>query len=100
MAGIGFRLQALASEGSYIRATTAYASSAIISAGPWISGVVALAVLRGVSSAFLSPADHDLLFATLVLVFAASLLLAGGPQMIITRYLADRIYVEDMDAIT
>jgi polysaccharide biosynthesis protein PelG len=100
MAGIGFRLQAMASEGSYIKATTAYASSAVISAGPWISGVVALAVLRGVSWSFLSTADHDLLFATLVIVFAASLLLAGGPQMVITRYLADRIYMEDMGAIT
>ncbi len=99
MAGIGFRLRALATEGSYAKATAAYASSAIISAGPWIAGVAALAALRGVSASFLRPADHDLLFATLVVIFAASLLLSGGPQMIITRYLADRLYVEDTGAI-
>ena len=99
MAGIGFRLQALATEGSYTKATMAYASSSIISAGPWIAGVAALAVLRGVTATFLRAADHDLLFATLVVVFAASLLLSGGPQMLITRYLADRLYVEDTGAI-
>ena len=36
MAGIGFRLQAMVAKGSYLEATTAYLSSAIITAGPWL----------------------------------------------------------------
>ena len=95
MAGIGFRLQALVTKGSYLEACTAYASSAIISAGPWLAGVVALMALNSTTSSYLSKADHALLFATIFSVFAASILVTGGPQMLVTRYLADRFYLND-----
>ncbi len=99
MAGIGFRLQALVAKGSYFEATGAYLSSMVISAGPWLSGVIALMVLSGTTESYLSADDHALLFATIVTVFAASLLLAGGPQLLITRYLADRFYLDDRASI-
>ncbi|TME05966.1 MAG: hypothetical protein E6I80_15300 [Chloroflexi bacterium] len=99
MAGIGFRLQAMVAKGSYLEATTAYLSSAIITAGPWLAGVVALTVLGSATSTYLSEADRSLLFATIVSVFAASLLLASGPQMLVTRYLADRLYLNDTDSV-
>jgi uncharacterized membrane protein len=99
MAGIGFRLQALIARGSYLEASTAYLSSVVISAGPWLSGAIALLVLSGTTTSSLSAADHTLLFATIISVFAASLLLAGGPQLLITRYLADRFYLNDRASI-
>src|SRR5438105_4323668 len=99
MAGIGFRLQALVAKGSYLEASGAYLSSVVISAGPWLSGVIALMLLSATTENFLSAADHALLFATIVTVFAASLLLASGPQLLITRYLADRFYLNDRAAI-
>ncbi len=99
MAGIGFRLQALVAKGSYLEASGAYLSSVVISAGPWLSGVIALMLLSRTTENFLSADDHALLFATLVTVFAASLLLASGPQLLITRYLADRFYLNDRAAI-
>ena len=99
MAGIGFRLQALVTKGSYLEASKAYASSAVISAGPWLAGVVALMALNSTTFSYLSKADHALLFATILSVFAASILVTGGPQMVVTRYLADRLYAKDSASV-
>lgn len=99
MAGIGFRLRALVNNGSYLEATTAYLSSAIISTGPWLSSAAALVVLSSGTEAELTAAERTLLFATLITVFATSLLLASGPQMLLMRYLADRIYANDLASI-
>lgn len=96
MAGIGFRLRALATRGSYLEATTAYLSSAVISTGPWLSGAAALLVLHTTSATYLRADERSLLFATLIWLFALSLLVAGGPQMMLTRYLADRVYAKEM----
>jgi polysaccharide biosynthesis protein PelG len=99
MAGIGFRLQDLVAKGSYLEAATAYVSSAVITAGPWLSGVVALVVLNFSTSSYLHEADRSLLFATIVSTFAASLLIVGGPQLPVTRYLADRLYLKDTASV-
>jgi len=96
MAGIGFRLRALATRGSYLGATTAYLSSAVISTGPWLSGVGALLVLHTTTATYLRADERAFLFATLIWLFALSLLVAGGPQMLLTRYLADCVYVGEM----
>jgi uncharacterized membrane protein len=99
MAGIGFRLRALASKGSYLEATTAYLSSAVLSTGPWLAGVLALLILSSTTATYLTPGDRSLLLATIISLFAASLLVVGGPQMLLTRYLADRLYSQDMASL-
>jgi uncharacterized membrane protein len=95
MAGIGFRLQSLVKKGSMLGATTAYLSAMIITAGPWLLGVVVLFILKTTASSYLSQSDRSLLLATIVIVDVASLIVAGGPQMLITRYVADRLYLKD-----
>lgn len=99
MAGIGFRLQALVDRGSYLEASAAYLSSALVTAGPWLAGTLALLVLRSTAATFLRGADHTLLFATIIMVYVTSLLVTAGPQMVISRYLADRLYVQDYNSI-
>lgn len=99
MAGIGLRLHRVVAGGTYLQAATAYLSSAIITAGPWLSAVFWLGLLGSAAIAFMSQADRDLLIATITYAFCASLLVTGGPQLIVTRYLADRLYVEDREAI-
>jgi len=96
MAGIGFRLRALVAAGSYLEATTAYLSSAVISTGPWLTGAAALIALNTTTATYLTQDDRTFLFATLISLFAASLLVAGGPQMLLTRYLADRLYAGEL----
>lgn len=95
MAGIGFRLRALVAKGSYLDATAAYLSSAVIITGPWLSGTGALLVLSSSTVTTLTLNERTVLLATLITVFAASLLLASGPQMLLSRYLADCIYAND-----
>jgi uncharacterized membrane protein len=99
MAGIGFRLRALVSRGSYLDATAAYISSAVISTGPWLSSTAALIILNNTAATYLTQSDRSFLLATIISVFAASLLIASGPQMVLTRFLSDRIYDNDMASL-
>lgn len=95
MAGIGLRLRQIVAGGSYLEAAAAYLSSAVIMSGPWLSAVIGLALFGGASAAFLGTADRDLLFAVITYAFAASLIVTGGAQVVLTRYLADRFYKEE-----
>ncbi len=99
MAGIGFRLQALVKKGTYLGASTAYIASAVITAGPWLAGAASLFILNNTSVAYLSSSERTLLFATIVCSFAFSLMVAAGPQMLITRYLADLFYADNLKQI-
>ncbi len=99
MAGIGFRLHKLVQGDTYTRSAAAYLSSALISAGPWLSSVVALVLLGGASVAFLGTTERNLLIVTITYAFGGSLILMGGPQLMITRYLADRFYLEDRGSV-
>lgn len=99
MAGIGFRLHKLVEGESYTRSAAAYISSAVITSGPWLSSVLSLGLLGSSRLAFGGGADFPLLAATITYAFGLSLILTSGMQMIITRYLADRLYVEDRDAL-
>jgi uncharacterized membrane protein len=99
MAGIGLRLQNVISKGTYLQSLTAYLSSAVISSGPWLAAVIALSVLSTSVVTFLTPDARLLLFATITYAFGVSLIVSGAPQMILTRYLADRLYAADVEKI-
>ncbi|MBA3823659.1 MAG: exopolysaccharide Pel transporter PelG [Ktedonobacterales bacterium] len=99
MAGIGLRLQSVISKGTYLQSLTAYLSSAVISSGPWLSSVIALSVLSTSVVTFLSTDARLLLFATITYAFGVSLIASGAPQMVLTRYLADRLYAGDTSKI-
>ena len=99
MAGIGFRLQQLTTNGTYFQGAAAYLAAAVIFAGPWVTTVISLATLGVVSSRFMSLDASSLLFTSITYVFCASLILTGAPQMILARYVADRLYVDDLTVI-
>jgi uncharacterized membrane protein len=99
MAGIGLRLQQLTRKDSFTHSGVAYASTAVIVAGPWLTTVASLALLGLTTAPFLEPDESTFMYATITYVFAASLLVIGGPQMVVTRFLADRLYEEDSDAV-
>ncbi len=99
MAGIGLRLRAIVSKGTYLQSLTAYLSSAVISSGPWLSIVIALSVLSTSVVTFLSVEARLLFFATITYAFGVSLIASGAPQMILTRYLADRFYETDTTSV-
>lgn len=99
MAGIGFRLEKILAKNSYTNLLEAYSYSAIVSAGPVLLTIFALGILSIIS---LSHIDmHDIMiFRTLVVyTYGISLILSSPAQMVVTRYLADRMFVKDYAAI-
>lgn len=90
MAGIGFKLRRLSSEGGLYESVWAYAAAGVITSGPWLLTVLALAV-AGLVSGWLG-LDGDRFMAIMVYSYALTMVLTGAQQNLITRYLADRLY--------
>ncbi len=99
MAGIGLTLRKLVADQTYLNGAVAYFSSGIISAGPWLISVVSLALLKGAFTASLTSEDRMLLFATITYAFVGSLILTGPIQIVLTRTVADHIFLDEVDAI-
>lgn len=99
MAGIGLTLRKLVSDQTYLHGAAAYFSSGVISAGPWLISMVSLALLQGKVVAFLPAEDHLLLFTTITYAFVASSIMTGPIQIVLTRVIADQIFLREMDAI-
>jgi uncharacterized membrane protein len=56
-------------------------------------------LLDGSLAAFVGQPSRELLFASITYAFCLSLIATGGAQMVLTRYLADRLYQEDEAAM-
>lgn len=96
MAGIGFRLRKILSSDSFFAVVKAYLYSAMISSGPWLVTIASLGSLGFIRSDTLNSEEVDTFNATVVYVFAFSLIVIGIIQMPLTRYLADLLYVSDL----
>lgn len=98
MAGIGFTLRRLFGRDTFIDRTRAYAFSALVAAGPWISAVVVVNLLVWAAEHLLiSPAGRTLFMSTIVYAFVFSQLLTAPWQFIVTRYIADKLFERDYD---
>lgn len=98
MAGIGFRLQNLLKNDSFISRIKAYTYSAIISSGPWIYSLLSFVVIS-----FFVTADirmHKIFQVTVIYVFAFSQILAGIIQLVATRIISDYIYSGEFSMIS
>lgn len=99
MAGIGFELQKAVRQESYLGKIRGYLYAAVISSGPWLLSVVALSLLGAVSATFLSREAIALFAATITHTFALSLVTTGLLQMVVTRYLADELYLNRPESV-
>ena len=99
MAGIGFELQRAIREDSYLSAIQSYLYAAVISSGPWLLSVMSLSMLGVMSTSFLSQQATALFAATITHTFAVSLVTTGLFQMVVTRYLADQMYLNETGSI-
>ncbi len=95
MAGIGFELRKILSEETYTSHIKAYVYAAIISSGPWLMTVLAVSVIGRTCRLFLTDHEADILGATINYVYAFSIIMTGILQMVVTRYLADRLYRDE-----
>lgn len=99
MAGIGFRLERILSYDSYTNLIKGYAYSAIVSAGPVLCTIFSIAMLAVIMPTGMSFLDVMIFRTLVVYIYAISLVTTSPMQMIITRYMSDRIFLNDNAAV-
>lgn len=95
MAGIGFKLKDYFSSISVTDRIKGTVFSVTIACGPWLMSIVTIAIISIWAQRVIS--NHELLvFKSIISYsFAASLIFFGMIEMPITRYLADKLFIED-----
>lgn len=99
MAGIGFELRKFLSRDSYLGLAQAYALAGILGSGPWLLSTFGL---LGVGLLGLRVAAESLVvefFVSVTYLIAASMILAGVLQLLFTRFLSDRLYLNDRSSL-
>lgn len=98
MAGIGFSLRKMLKEDqTYGAQVRSWFHTSIVVAGPWIISIITINMLIYFSRTWNIPyAERELLIATVVYATLFSQVLTAPFQMLMTRYIADRIYSEEL----
>lgn len=99
MAGIGFALRKLARRDDLLGILQGYAHSALVSAGPWVFTVLALAAVSVVSEGAMASEELNTFRLVVIYNFAFSLVGTGPVLMVATRYLADSIFLKQVDGV-
>lgn len=99
MAGIGFRLEKILSKNSYLNLMEGYAYSAIVSAGPVLLTIFSLGIISSFTLGGISGSELIIFRSLVVYIYGISLITSSPAQMVITRYLSDRIFLDDFKAI-
>lgn len=99
MAGIGFRIEKLLLDDSYISITKAYVSSAMVAAGPVLCTILSIAIISFIAPHQVSSAQVSVFRTLVVYVFMLTLITTAPMQMVLTRFIADRIYLGDTERI-
>lgn len=99
MAGIGFKIQKLLAEDTYWGSVKGYFYSAVISSGPWLISIICISVLGIISAPLLGNQENHIFRAWITYCYAASLIISGAIQVLMTRYLSDCIYKNDDESI-
>ncbi len=93
MAGIGFELKKMMDEDTFSSNFKAYLVAGIISAGPWAISIFCLGLLWMFSIPHLGLASQKLFRTTVIYTYAYSLITTGAIQLVVTRFLADRLFL-------
>lgn len=95
MAGIGFELKKILKRGTFSSELEAYLYGAMVSSGPWLMSVICLGVLGILKGTSLSITEHEIFRSTIIYTYAVSLIYVGAAQLVVTRYLADQLYIKN-----
>ncbi|MHC9539085.1 MAG: exopolysaccharide Pel transporter PelG [Vulcanimicrobiota bacterium] len=99
MAGIGFLLKNLINEDRYASDMKANLYTLIISSGPWVMAVTSLAALS-VFAHHATASEEMLVFRAIVIYsYAFSLILSSIFQLILTRFISDKLYQREYDSL-
>ncbi len=93
MAGIGFELRRILQKNTLLSYIEAYGLAAVVGSGPWVLSIIALMVIGMLSIGRIFPSALIIQFLVLVTyMMAASLILSGLFQLLLTRYISDRLF--------
>ncbi len=95
MAGIGFRLKKVLADDTYTGLIKGYFFGSVLSSGPWIFTIISLALTQIYASRFLTIEEADTFTTSITYTFAFSLMTFGLMEMVITRYLADKLFSKE-----
>ncbi len=99
MAGIGFLLRNLIKEDRYTSDMKANLYTLIISSGPWVMAVTSLAALS-VFAHHATASREMIVFRVIVIyAYAFSLILSSIFQLILTRFISDKLYQREYDSL-
>lgn len=100
MAGIGFTLKKLFKEEFFTTRLKAYMYSSIVAAGPWIAAVLTVNILLFMAEYYFNDiSQKDLFMGTIVYSFVFSQIITAPWQLLITRYISDKLYIKDYNYI-
>jgi uncharacterized membrane protein len=99
MAGIGFELRKILRRNTFLSDIGAYLYAAMISSGPWVMSVGCLALLGIYRVPGFDDHAHEVFRATVTYTYAFSLIYVGICQFVVTRFLADRLFADDEQAV-
>lgn len=100
MAGIGFRLRELVKTDTLSGLVQAYSIAGIISSGPWVLSIVGI-LLIGIINTDSSSAPFFVgqFQISVTYLMAISLLITSPLQLMLTRFIADRVYEKKDDQV-
>lgn len=97
MAGIGFALRRLARRDDILGVLQGHAHSAFITSGPWMFTILALAGVNLAGGELLTREELNVFRVVVIYNFCFSVVLTGPMLLVATRYLADCIYMKDVE---
>lgn len=93
MAGIGFEIRKILKKNTLLSVFEAYGYAGLIGSGPWLLSIIALMLIGILSLGVVLPKVLIIQFLTLITyMMAASLILTGGLQLLLTRFVADLFF--------
>ncbi|MFY8274684.1 exopolysaccharide Pel transporter PelG [Pseudoalteromonas sp. SSDWG2] len=101
MAGIGFELRRILQKNTLLSYLEAYGLAAVVGSGPWVLSIIALMVIGMLSIGRIFPSSMIIQFLVLVTyMMAGSLILSGLFQLMLTRFISDRLFEKNDHKVT
>jgi uncharacterized membrane protein len=99
VAGIGFELRKLLRRGGLWGLLGAYGYAGVISSGPWVLSILGVMGIGIASLHRVQALAVRQFLVSVTYLMAASLILTGLLQLMFTRFIADRIFEKDEEAV-
>ncbi|HIJ85875.1 MAG: hypothetical protein HW380_3650 [Magnetococcales bacterium] len=97
MAGIGFVLRNLTTKDNLLGLLSGFGYSALVATGPWLFTILALTGILALGSYFTTFEQQITFRIAIIYNFSFSLVISGPIVMVLTRYVADLIFLKEVE---